>query len=301
MLCGVVSPRTLRAYFSRLERMPLSKLEWPLGGPSGGDRVGDLSVDDHVILSATSRSMCVSRRNVRCRVSALIFEPPVIQGRWYGLLRLIGPFAFHRVFTHLPSLAAAIPNGRLVPHGGAMVRRHADESPSKQAMVSIVASRHNGLPGHKMRHRIIAWSRMQGVELRTFGTGYQPLEDKWDGHAPYRYSVVIENSRSPGYFTEKIIDSLLAWSIPIYWGDPEIGRVFLEDGMIACESEDDIKRCLRQLSIADFERRLPALEENQRRARRYASSMFERAARMLVEEKDASERGGGGRDWRTNC
>lgn len=169
-----------------------------------------------------------------------------------------------------------------------MVRSRVDETPPKHGMVSIVASRHNSLPGHKMRHRIVAWSKTHAPHLETFGTGYRPLDDKWEGHAPFRYSIVIENSRSPGYFTEKIIDSFLGWSIPIYWGDPEIGRVFLPEGMIVCDSEDEVKERIVSLSVADFERRLPALQENQRRAREYAPLMDERAARLLAHEDSSS-------------
>lgn len=288
MLCGVVQTHALRRYLGRLARLPFSALAWPLGGPSGEGCIGDLSADDHVILTTTSRSMSALRWGVRCRVSALIYEPPLIQARWYRLLRLCGPLRFHRVFTHLPALAAAIPNGRLVPHGGSMVRHRAETPPPKTGLVSIVASRQNSLPGHRMRHRIVAWSRAHGAALETFGSGYRPLADKWDGHAPFRYSVVIENSRSPGYFTEKIVDSLLAWSVPVYWGDPEIERVFLPEGMIACDSEEEVRDRVAALSAADFEHRLPALAENQRRARLLATEMFARAAGVLADEHAAA-------------
>ena len=42
----------------------------------------------------------------------------------------------------------------------------------------------------------------------------------------YQFNIACENSSSPGYITEKLIDPLLAGSIPIYWGDPEIERDF---------------------------------------------------------------------------
>lgn len=282
--CGILAPRTLRRYLARLDRVPLAHLEWPLGGPPGDGCIGDLSSRDHLILTTTSRSMLAIRWNVKCRVSALIFEPKTIQGRWYRLLRVIGPSCFHRVFTHHPGLAAAISNGRLVPHGGATIAVRADEPPPKRALVSIIASHHASLPGHRLRHRIVAWSRTRRPDLETFGTGYRPIDDKWEGHAPFHHSVVIENSRCPGYFTEKILDSLLCWSLPIYWGDPEIERVFLPDGMFVCETEDQIQERLMSLSAEEFERRLPALAENHRRARAYAPGMGVHAALVLARE-----------------
>lgn len=282
--CGILPPRTLRRYLSRLDRVPLASLEWPLGGPPGEGRIEDLSAHDHVILTTTSRSMLALRSNVKCRVSALIFEPATIQGRWYRLLRLIGPACFHRVFTHHPGLAAAVANGRLVPHGGATIAVRADEPPPKRSLVSIIASHHTSMPGHRLRHRIVAWSRIHRPDLEAFGTGYRPIDDKWEGHAPFFYSVVIENSRCPGYFTEKLLDSFLAWSLPIYWGDPSIERVFLPEGMLVCETEDQIQERLTSLSAEEFRHRLPALAENQRRARALAPGMGAHAAAVLQRE-----------------
>lgn len=44
--------------------------------------------------------------------------------------------------------------------------------------------------------------------------------------ANYRFSISVENSSTPGYSTEKIVHALAAGTIPIYFGDPLIDRVF---------------------------------------------------------------------------
>ncbi|MCV4776722.1 glycosyltransferase family 10, partial [Escherichia coli] len=36
-----------------------------------------------------------------------------------------------------------------------------------------------------------------------------------------RFNIAFENQISPGYVTEKLINPLLAGSVPIYWGAPE--------------------------------------------------------------------------------
>lgn len=286
--CGILPPRTLRRYLARLDRIPLHHLGWPLGESPGDGCIGDLSARDHVILMATSRAMLTVRWYVKCRVSVMIFEPPTIQGRWYRLLRVIGPASFHRVFTHHPGLAAALGNGRLVPHGGATIETRADEPPAKRALAAIIASHHTSMPGHRLRHRVVEWSRTHRPDLEAFGTGYRPIDDKWEGHAPFAYSVVIENSRCPGYFTEKLLDSFLAWSLPIYWGDPRIESVFLPEGMLVCETEEQIQQRLASLSAEEFQRRLPALAENQRRARALAPGMGFHAATVLERESHGS-------------
>lgn len=42
----------------------------------------------------------------------------------------------------------------------------------------------------------------------------------------YKFVVAFENSSAPGYNTEKLTHAIEADCVPIYWGDPEIGRSF---------------------------------------------------------------------------
>ncbi len=42
----------------------------------------------------------------------------------------------------------------------------------------------------------------------------------------FKFVVAFENSSAPGYNTEKLTHAIEADSLPIYWGDPEIGRSF---------------------------------------------------------------------------
>jgi len=71
----------------------------------------------------------------------------------------------------------------------------------------------------------------------------------------YYASVIIENSREPSYFTEKITDTVLAGAIPIYWGAPNIGDFFNENGIITFSSANDLianKKYINQLSNTDL-------------------------------------------------
>jgi hypothetical protein len=42
----------------------------------------------------------------------------------------------------------------------------------------------------------------------------------------YKFNIAFENCSSEGYTTEKIVESMYANSIPIYWGNPLIGSEF---------------------------------------------------------------------------
>jgi hypothetical protein len=174
------------------------------------------------------------------------------------------------VLTHNSELLLALPNARFVPHGGSFLPAIEIRDTVKTDRVALVASFKRTTQGHRMRHTIANWSRESVPDLALYGYGYQPLQDKGLAHAPYYYSVVIENSRCAGYFTEKLIDSLLCASIPIYWGAPDIGHFFDERGLIACHDEAAVRKAIQCLSPADYHRRRPFLEENMRRALHYA-------------------------------
>ena len=76
------------------------------------------------------------------------------------------------------------------------------------------------------------------VEFDLFGRGFTPLADKWDGLAPYRYSIAVENYRGPDYWTEKIADCFLSWTMPIYYGCTNITDYFPPEAMVLIDIDD---------------------------------------------------------------
>ena len=53
---------------------------------------------------------------------------------------------------------------------------------------------------------------------RTLNGGYDVAKQKIDQSAPYPFVVAFENSRTPYYVTEKLIEALVVGAIPIYLG-----------------------------------------------------------------------------------
>jgi hypothetical protein len=49
-----------------------------------------------------------------------------------------------------------------------------------------------------------------------------------------RFSIAFENTSSPGYVTEKIMHPLLAGSVPIYWGAPDVVQDFNPRCFVNC-------------------------------------------------------------------
>ena len=56
----------------------------------------------------------------------------------------------------------------------------------------------------------------------------------------YKFSIAAENACYKGYFTEKIITSFLARTIPIYWGCPNIAQYFNPEAFINCHNYNTI-------------------------------------------------------------
>lgn len=49
---------------------------------------------------------------------------------------------------------------------------------------------------------------------------------KWAFLEPYKFSIAFESKLYPGYTTEKIFEPMLVDSMPLYWGNPLVGRDF---------------------------------------------------------------------------
>ena len=84
-------------------------------------------------------------------------------------------------------------------------------------------------PGCRFRNKLFkAIHRKRAVASggKHFNTIGEIIKNKTEFVKDYQFNIACENSSSPGYITEKLIDPLLVGSVPIYWGDPEIGRDF---------------------------------------------------------------------------
>lgn len=60
------------------------------------------------------------------------------------------------------------------------------------------------------------------------------VNSKLEFQLKHKFSIAFENTSTSGYTTEKIIHSFAAKTIPIYWGDPSIAKVFNPKAFINC-------------------------------------------------------------------
>jgi len=110
------------------------------------------------------------------------------------------------------------------------------DSVAKRDEISVFCSTKTFTPEHRMRLRFVERLKEHfGDRLSWFGNGENPVGEKWEGLAPYRYSLVLENQASNMIFTEKIMDAYLAMAFPIYWGAPNLDSFFPKDSFRAID------------------------------------------------------------------
>lgn len=130
----------------------------------------------------------------------------------------------------------------LAPRDGeALASRH-------QGFCSFVASNPRA-PERNRFFRALHRRRFVASAGRCFTTVERPTDDKARFLGMYRFNICFENTASPGYTTEKLVDALLAGTIPIYWGNPQVGLDFNPRAMIRAADFDD-ERALADHVIA---------------------------------------------------
>lgn len=136
--------------------------------------------------------------------------------------------------------------------------------PQKSKPASCIVSGLKQLEGHRLRLEFVNKIRQELPEIEMFGKGTQYIADKMDGLLPYQYSIAIENSSLPFYFTEKINDCFLAYTVPLYYGCTNIGRFFPEKSFISLDINDpqkSIKKIRDIIENDDWQQRLDAVKE----------------------------------------
>ena len=100
--------------------------------------------------------------------------------------------------------------------------------------ICCILSSKEFLEGHKGRLRLVSElaDTAAGALIDFYGGIGSPFSDKYDVQSRYKYSLVLENSILPHYWSEKLADTFLASSFPLYLGCPNIADYFHPDSLI---------------------------------------------------------------------
>ena len=170
--------------------------------------------------------------------------------------------------THDAELLEKYPNKtKFTIFGGTWIKNKNYGMHNKSRNISMIYSGKQSLTGHKMRHMVA--TTVSGIDL--FGHGsLKPIKYKEEALLNYRFSIIIENSKTPNYFTEKLVDCLITGTVPIYWGCPNVGEFFDTNGMILVDGPQDIKEVVASLGEKDYIDRIAHIRNNIELAKKYA-------------------------------
>lgn len=133
--------------------------------------------------------------------------------------------------------------------------------PSKPGFCNFLYSNPDAHPMRdRLFHCLSAYRRVDSLgrhlnNMAVPGTG-------WSGHAAectgiksaYKFSIASENACFNGYTSEKVFTSFAAHTVPVYWGNPDIGDDVNPEAIVnvACfESLDAVLERVRQIDSDD--------------------------------------------------
>jgi hypothetical protein len=160
-----------------------------------------------------------------------------------------------------------------------------ETQPEKTRLISVVVSDKAITHAHKARRTLVAALQKHfGSELHVFGRGVRDIGDKADALRPFKYHIALENSSFFHYWTEKISDPFLYWSLPFYWGCPNIGQYFPDRSFININIYDidySISTIEAAINSNIYSKSLPVLTAARRRVL-LEYNLFAAGAKLLA-------------------
>tara|TARA_Y100000816_G_scaffold92668_1_gene64135 strand:- start:3871 stop:4749 length:879 start_codon:yes stop_codon:yes gene_type:complete len=154
---------------------------------------------------------------------------------------------------------------------------------SHEKNFSAIISNKNYGPGYALRRELLikmskkypdlcdiygaGWNNELGISYKGSLDGYhkdtKTENTKFKGLIDYKYSLCIENCSRENYFSEKITDAILCWTIPIYYGCTNIGKYFPKDSYyeVNINEDDCIEKIKTIINKPITEKNILALKE----------------------------------------
>ena len=103
----------------------------------------------------------------------------------------------------------------------------------KTRPLSVICSNKSDTPGQRKRLEFVKKIKEHlGDGIDWFGNGVNQIESKWEGIEKYKYHLVIENNTMDYVLSEKLFDSYLGLSYPIYYGGKKIEEIFPKNSFL---------------------------------------------------------------------
>jgi hypothetical protein len=96
------------------------------------------------------------------------------------------------------------------------------------------------------------------------------------------FSVIVENLCEKNYFTEKILDALQTYTVPLYFGCPNIHDFFDPRGILTFRDEAEFFEIANHLTADHYWQRMSFVQDNFQRSLPYQSGLG-RMRRVILE------------------
>lgn len=111
------------------------------------------------------------------------------------------------------------------------------EDIEKENKIVWITSNQRNSKGHQIRMNFLDGIKsLPFVDL--YGRGINPIKDKWEVLHRSKYAIAYENFQNDYYWTEKIIDCFLSYTMPIYFGCNLIENYFPKNSFIQMDPND---------------------------------------------------------------
>ena len=142
-----------------------------------------------------------------------------------------------------------------------LIKTHNDQFVSKPKFCCFMYlncdNQFDGVVNRKRFYELM--NEMTGNRVDNRGTCYNDKGIKDDGiwttndikYRPYKFVIAFENSQIKGYISEKLVMPMIARAIPIYLGDPDVGKYFNTRSFINVRDFPSFQSCIQYVMEVD--------------------------------------------------
>jgi hypothetical protein len=132
-----------------------------------------------------------------------------------------------------------------------LINRKQNDDLSKKDFCSFVYSNEFALTNRdEFFNQLSRYKKVNSGGRHLNNIGYR-VQNKEEFLSKHKFTIAFENTSYPGYTTEKILDGFLANTIPIYFGNPEIGKEFNERSFINIHSYNSFESAIKRVIEID--------------------------------------------------
>lgn len=247
-------------YLDTIKLYGRGKLQW-----KNIEFVADDNYDRLIILTRPHKDLSTYES---ARAITFLTEPPASSNR-----RDKNCAHTEAMYMPLPFWPATIPGA--ISNGG-------DGIPIKKTkLLSCITSDLNFMEGHFYRLRMVdvldqliddgldIWGKQHGDHFFGRVTKYRgEIAQKYDGLWDYKYHFISENSFEHGYFTEKIVDPIIAESLCFYDGCKDLERFIDERAFVRVNVKapmESVGMIIEMIQNNEYAKRIKFIRQQKKR------------------------------------